>query len=395
MTKVCQQSSAQPVRLLNRRSSAGSPGQLHAMPSRLLALPNCTVGFVYNEPCPLKCDFCCHTKENVGPGHFSAANTTPIVIAFSKNDHVTRFAFTGGDPFVYIRDITMTMREARAHGVWQPFHIVTSGYWAKSQELVDIRIEELAGIGMDRLYVSYDYEHAKWVTPEQVYLIEEACIRHNVQFCVYGVFWNQGERTEHLLPNLKTNHVESSLVAPIGRALTAGKPLPMPMPESNFSCGKPQDYDVTIYPNGDAYPCCSGGFNKKAGLLLGNVFTNKPEEIIRSCLSNFLAIIAKEIGFDKLISRMRFLNSDMLAIPAFDKIHSVCELCSIIGGDMDARRAAANAVAELEVEYCIKRFSDLTNHSNYKGNENDSSISLQSRHDRQDQERSSVSQDVS
>lgn len=326
---------------------------------RYITLPNCTVGFVYNEPCPLKCDFCCHIKENVGPGRLTPENTTPLVIEYAKNKHVTRFAFTGGDPFVYIKEIIRIMSEARVQKVWQPFHIVSSGYWAKSKEHTFALLSELHSIGMDRLYISYDYEHAKWVPPEQVYRIEDACIAIGIHFSVYGVFWNLGETVKDLLPNIKTDSIESSLVAPIGRALESTKMLPSTDPETNYSCGKPQDYDITIYPNGETYPCCSGGFNKKAKLLLGNSFTNSADEIIKACFANFIVVIAKEIGFNKLVKKMRDLRLNMTHIPEFDSIRTVCEFCSIINSNDAAKSAAADAVAELEMEYCVKRYTSI------------------------------------
>jgi MoaA/NifB/PqqE/SkfB family radical SAM enzyme len=95
-------------------------------------LPNCTIGFVYNEPCPLECDFCCHTKANVGPGMLKPDNVLPMIERYAVHPDVTRFAFTGGAPFVYYNQICEIFTSARSSGIKQPFHIVTSGYWAKS-----------------------------------------------------------------------------------------------------------------------------------------------------------------------------------------------------------------------------------------------------------------------
>jgi len=126
-----------------------------------------TVGFIYNYPCPLKCNFCCHTKKNVGEGRLHPGNVVPLILDFARYENVRRFAFTGGDPFVYIREILEIMRAARAAGVAQPFHMVTSGYWAKTDAKTQALLCELAEVGMDLLYVSYDHEHVRWVSKEQ------------------------------------------------------------------------------------------------------------------------------------------------------------------------------------------------------------------------------------
>ena len=107
-----------------------------------------TVGFIYNYPCPLKCNFCCHTKENVGEGRLHPGNVVPLILDFARYENVRRFAFTGGDPFVYIREILEIMRAARAGGVAQPLHMVTSGYWAKTDAKAQTLLCELAEVGM-------------------------------------------------------------------------------------------------------------------------------------------------------------------------------------------------------------------------------------------------------
>jgi pyruvate-formate lyase-activating enzyme len=91
------------------------------------------------------------------------------VIDYAAQESVDRFVFTGGDPFVYFRDIVTIMKAARQKGVSQPFHIVTSGFWAKRDDIVDQKLRTLRELGMDLLYVSHDLEHAKWVSKEMVY----------------------------------------------------------------------------------------------------------------------------------------------------------------------------------------------------------------------------------
>src|SRR5947209_1841051 len=106
------------------------------------------VGFIYNQPCPLKCNFCCHTREVVGPERFSPEKLPSLIAAFGFLPQVIRFAFSGGDPFLYIDEIIDVMTKARALKVKQPFHVVTSGFWAKDPRYADSIIKELVSIGM-------------------------------------------------------------------------------------------------------------------------------------------------------------------------------------------------------------------------------------------------------
>lgn len=322
-------------------------------------LPQATVGLVYNEPCPLKCDFCCHTPEVVGPGRFTVLNAVPILVKYGALPEVKRFAFTGGDPFVYIRDILEIVSSARLAGVSQPFHIVTSGFWASDEAKAKSWLKQLHALGMDMLYVSFDDEHSKWVNPQSVYFIESLCDELGITLSVYGVFWTPGRRVRDLLPDLRTPHTQESLVAPIGRALQQAHRIVRDTPEATkYSCGKPNDYDITIYPNGDTYPCCSGGFNKKAQLILGNSHTEEAVTILERCFSSFYVRVAKEIGFNKLKERLKAKGADA-CLPEFFEVATVCEMCVAGRQNRAMKDAIQNVVEEMEVEYCISLFREL------------------------------------
>jgi MoaA/NifB/PqqE/SkfB family radical SAM enzyme len=315
-----------------------------------------TVGFVYNQPCPLQCDFCCHTREVVGPGRACPENITPVVLAFATQPSVRRFAFTGGDPFLYIDEIIPIMRSARAAGVAQPFNIVTSGYWAKSAAAADSLLCTLSELGMDVLSVSYDKQHARWVSPQQIEWIADACKRHNIRLSIHGIFWSPEDKVESLLPNVSDVPMYSDLVVSIGRARDkVGEAPRYAVPdEVKFSCHKPRNYDITIYPNGEVYPCCSGGFNKEAKLLCGNAFTDSAEEILGNVYGNFHARIAKEIGFNVLYSHVEESRPDLLSrLTAFSSVDSVCQICRNLRTDPDLQQALRPIYEQMEIDYVL------------------------------------------
>jgi len=318
---------------------------------------NCaTVGFVYNQPCPLKCDFCCHTQEVVGPGRACPENITPVVLAFGKQPSVVRFAFTGGDPFLYIDEIISIMRAAREAGVSQPFQIVTSGFWAKSTEATDTLLGELRALGMDTLSLSYDKQHARWVSPQQVEWITAGCSHHNMRLSIHGIFWEPGEKVEDLLPDLPGVPMFSDLVVSIGRARAkVGEQPRYGIPdERKYTCLQPRKYDITVYPNGDVYPCCSGGFNKEAKLLCGNAFTDPPEEVLANVYGNFHARIAKEIGFNVLYSHVEQTDPDLFRkLPAFSSVDSVCQICRDLRTDPTLQQALSPIYEQMEIEYAL------------------------------------------
>jgi hypothetical protein len=338
----------------NSRSEYHPAGSLFLY--RRAAMNIASVGFVYNHPCPLKCDFCCHTAEVVGPGRACPENIIPVVLAFANQPSVTRFAFTGGDPFLYIDEIQSIMQAARDGGVTQPFQIITSGYWATSSEATDALLGNLRALDMQMLGVSYDRQHARWVSPEQIHWIAAACERHCIQFSIHGVFWNPGERVEDLIPDLPAVPKISSLVSSIGRArIKVGERPRYVLPdEDKYTCAAPRMYNVTVYPNGDVYPCCSGGFNKEAGLLCGNAFRDTPDQILLNVYGNFHARIAKEIGFNVLYSHVQQTAPDIFKrLPTFSSVDTVCQICRDLHSNRELMQELKPIYERMEIDYAL------------------------------------------
>ncbi len=317
------------------------------------------VGFIYTQACPLSCNFCCHTKEVVGPGKFDPRSLLPILEDFSRHSSVTRFAFSGGDPFLRLEEILTLMDGARRLGVKQPFHMVTSGYWADSQQGTVDTLTRLRDVGMDALDVSYDTEHARFVRPENIYHIQDACKQLSIRLEVFGNFWHRSETVEDLLPKLTSvESVYSHLVMPVGAARIhfRGKRYDIP-DDRKYSCGKPKVYDIAIYPDGSVYPCCSGGFNREAKLECGNVFVDSADSVLARAFGNFHARIAKEIGFNRLYERVRTLDHALFnELPRFGDVDSVCEICRDINRNDSLRGRLEKYLEEMEEEYVLESF---------------------------------------
>ena len=320
-----------------------------------------TVGFVYSEACPLHCDFCCHTREVVGPGRLSPEKIVPVIADFAGEPSVKRFAFTGGDPFVHYREILETLEACRALGVTQPFHAVTSGYWAKTADQVRDILVPLRTLGMDAICLSYDREHARWVTPRQIEMIVNCARSLEMDVTISGVFWNQEDKVDDLLPNLAQGGslaFASQLVAPIGRARRTygSKPRYDLTPAQKASCFSPNYYDISIYPTGDAYPCCSGGFNKEGRLECGNVFVDRAQVVLQRAFAMFHARIAKELGFDRLYAKVARMRPDLLdQLVPLDTVDSVCQVCSLLHANSDLMSELEPVYAALELDYILEQ----------------------------------------
>lgn len=289
--------------------------------------------FVLSYACPLKCSFCCHTRDVVGSKRMTSARMLEHMQRFGAEPSVDRFCFTGGEPFLYLDDIKDAVAKARQLGVRQPFHIVTSANWVEDAAQTRKVMEELHGLGMDLLGLSYDHEHAKWVSVEQIRIICAIAAELSIKINLNGVFWHEGESIDDLLRTDELPgqvRIRSYLAVPAGRAKRASTwPRRYDISEeSKYTCGEPGIYHVTIYPDGEVYPCCSGGINIDAKLSCGNTNSADPSKILRTVYTNFHARMAKEFGWGALYEFVRREAPELASkLPRFEDVDSACEIC--------------------------------------------------------------------
>ena len=255
------------------------------------------------------------------------------MIRFAGEAAVQRFSFTGGEPFLYIADIKAAIAAARRAGAIQPIHIMTSAHWAENEGQVRAILTELRDLGLDILGLSYDHEHARWVTPEQIRMVCDVAAELDIKIHLLGTFWKEGETLDDLVPDLTarpeiwTHH---SLVADVGRARTSGSwPRRRTIPiEDKFSCGKPGLYSLSIYPDGEVYPCCSGGLQIEGKLSCGNVNRDAPARILYAALTKFHVRMVKEYGWGILYELVEREAPELAAqLPRFEDVDGVCTLC--------------------------------------------------------------------
>jgi pyruvate-formate lyase-activating enzyme len=315
--------------------------------------------FVLSHACPLKCNFCCSNREVVGPGRIGRAMMEDCLIGFGRERQIERFCFSGGDPFLFLEDIVGALETARGAGVTQPFQIVTSAYWASSPPQVATTIERLQGLGLDLIGLSYDREHARWVTPAQIQLVCDTAARLGIRVNMTGVFWDEGDSVQSMLPILAEHPARVRIVnlpvAPIGDARKqAVQPRFSTTVSEKLSCGQPGFYSLSIYPDGAVYPCCSGGFQIEGGLSCGNVHSDPPGRILHAASGNFHVRLVKEFGWGVLYELVAREAPELLsALPSLEQASGVCEVCRDLNRDLKDRLAPI--YEPIEIEYARTR----------------------------------------
>jgi MoaA/NifB/PqqE/SkfB family radical SAM enzyme len=319
------------------------------------------VGFNYTYRCPLKCNFCGNPKSVIGENEFTTQNLIELVIKFSNFQEVERFVITGGEPFLYIDDIIKALKIIRENNVTQPFRIVTSGFWATEDDKVEYVLNILKLLGIDEISLSYDYEHAKYVSVKSILRIVKYAQKNGIKIEVSGTFWNENETLDDLIKLNKSVIERNNLVMPTGRAAEFfhQKKRYSYIVKKKSTCGQPFFYSLSIYPDGEVYPCCAGGFSKDAKLSCGNVYKDEINKIISNLYFSFHLRIAKDIGFGKLYELIKEEDQSLFKeLINFSEIDTICQICTFIHSNESLMKRLDEIYNKMEIDYLT---SDLDN----------------------------------
>ncbi|HSW50613.1 MAG TPA: radical SAM protein, partial [Bryobacteraceae bacterium] len=109
-----------------------------------------------------KCNLrCAHCGFSCGPGRRERLprETARRAIAEAASiSGVRMIAFSGGEPFLFYREMLQHMEQAHSAGL--STGVVTNCYWATSRATAVSRLEEMAGLGLQEVIVSFDDYHA-------------------------------------------------------------------------------------------------------------------------------------------------------------------------------------------------------------------------------------------
>ena len=116
-----------------------------------------------------------------------------------------------------------------------------------------------------------------------------------------------------------------------------------------LSCGDPGLYVFSVYPDGEVYPCCSGGFQIEGKLSCGNIHRDTPAKILFAGMTNFHVRMAKEFGWGVLYALVEREDPELRAtLPRFEDVDLPCEICRDLNIGLRDRLAPIYHVIERE-----------------------------------------------
>ena len=293
----------------------------------------------YTMQCPLACDFCCyscgpHRTETMGQ-HLAAA----LIDQAADLGVFGAVAFTGGEPFIFYDELVELSAILARRGL--PLHVITACRWATEDANPAEILRPLVANGLTRLAVSHDPSHQRWVTRDQVRSVITAALGLGLEVSVYGTFYDSQSTLEQIFPEYAEAgpvQLSSRLAAPqVGRRQHAN-PLPVQRPHPHLAtadtCYSRVFHEITVFWDGEVYPCCSVYNRETPGISYGNVHDVSLGEIWNRIEGSLFLRMIKRRGFLEMFSLLRERAPEVWeSLPSPLAATSACHLCHLVMGD--------------------------------------------------------------
>lgn len=232
---------------------------------RRVDLEGCTLALMVTLGCYSRCAHCC---LECGADKVMLRLSEQEMVSYiqeAADVGIRSVVFTGGEPTIYLESLQAPMALARESGMYVDLR--TNGYWAWSAEVALRMLGQLRDWGVDRLGLSFDKFHARYVSI--------GCVRNAIGAAeMIGldayVDWIGRETREQVAESLGINGPTLRMVGPplrVGRAKELGHECFDHIPieevehhsEFSHSCGGGGDSPaLTIFPGGHVslHACC-------------------------------------------------------------------------------------------------------------------------------------------
>jgi hypothetical protein len=272
----------------------------------------------------------------------------------------SRFGFTGGDPFAFYDDLVLISERMAEHQI--PFEAISACAWATSPAEISSHLNPLIENGMTRFVVSHDPSHERWVSRHQVRSVVTAAVEMGLRTSIYGTFYDERSRLEDLFPELAAVEgitLESRTVGPgIGRmrnVKTSRHPLPNRDSERDDTCYNRVYHDVTVFWDGETYPCCSVYNRETPGISYGNLYAEPLWRIWDRLEGSLFLRTIKRTGFAELYALLGQVAPELQRrLPEPETAASVCHLCHLIMRDPDMSEEIHQVLVQEELARVVR-----------------------------------------
>jgi MoaA/NifB/PqqE/SkfB family radical SAM enzyme len=236
----------------------------------------------------------------------------------------SRLHVSGGEAFIRHHDTIELFRRGRDRG-FANIGTTTNGFWATNREKGIARCRELVDAGVTYLEISFDDWHLPFVSVDRVRNLLHGARRAGISVLL-RTLTSRRHRLEDLLAAFNDTDlidvmVANSRVGPVGRGYSELSPDEI---YYGTTCGCCEDIlSLTVTPNGNVYPCCSGADITNA-LACGNVHKDTLAQSIFKMKTDRMMRQLIHGGYGSLIPVLESLG---LGSRLKDKYTNICHLC--------------------------------------------------------------------
>ncbi|PWB83014.1 MAG: radical SAM protein [Methylocystaceae bacterium] len=306
------------------------------------------IGLMYTRTCPLACEHCItesspQVKERMG---FQQARDYVRAIARFGS----MLCFTGGEPFLYYREIAALIREAKSLGL--KTSIVTGAGWVRGERRTRSRLAELIDAGLDDLCISWDQYHEAFSTPARAMMLAQIAVEAGLQVKVRSVISaTRAKDEDHAIFAGLPVELQTNQIVQLGRAAS------LPASHFVFSDGPPKGscgvvFSPIVEPDGGVYACCGPShYNRKPSpLFLGDAAKEQLKDILARGLSDPILEIIHNLGPYGLYQLLKYHPIGRELFTARSAYTGICELCLDITGNPELVSVLRERFQERDVQ---------------------------------------------
>jgi molybdenum cofactor biosynthesis enzyme MoaA len=124
------------------------------------------IGLCYSLRCPSNCRICGTSSWPSHPETMAFNKAYDYIKQVSQVPSIKLIGFTGGEPFLFFRDISKLMEYARSLGLISK--VATNAFWAKTAKIALTKLKQLKANGLEILAISADAYHQEFIPIERV-----------------------------------------------------------------------------------------------------------------------------------------------------------------------------------------------------------------------------------
>lgn len=275
--------------------------------------------------CTASCSSCCLDCSPTKNTHLNLETVLSTIDGLNKLG-IKTLLLSGGETFLYYNEILQILQQAKMYKMLCSLN--TNAFWCTSMNITIDKLRELRRSGLTNVITSIDIYHQEYISISNVknllYAAKETGVRPLLNLC--GGYKDADDGIISLLKQMgDAIHFVDIRYFPLSIVGAAKRNLSKVNLDHTYRADdlKCQAYQtIHIQPDGSVCTCC-GDLNNKEPFIIGNIYENTIESIMkqsRKCPAYYLVITK---GFKWIKEKL----VNMIPELAENKFNNSCEFC--------------------------------------------------------------------